>query len=90
MSFSVWCMLKDSNPRPQQMSESLAVCACCRRRRQWTISADRRITRLEHNLVRQLVTEAVPFAFEKCLADVAVQNWGDNIQSDILSVRAAH
>ena len=30
----------------------------------------------------------MPFAFEKCLADVAVQNWGDNIQSDILSVSA--
>lgn len=36
--------------------------------------------------MRQLITEAVPFAFDKCLADVAVQNWADNIQNDILQV----
>lgn len=52
------------------------------------LAPDRRLTKWEHTLTRQLITEAVPFAFEKCLADAAVQNWGDNIQNDILMVRS--
>ena len=56
------------------------------RRRLGQLPPDRRLTKWESTLTRQLITEAVPFAFEKCLSDVAVQNWGDNIQSDILNV----
>jgi hypothetical protein len=52
------------------------------------LAPDRRLTKWENTLTRQLITEAVPFAFEKCLADAAVQNWGDNIQNDILMVRS--
>lgn len=48
-----------------------------------------RLVRLEVQLPKQLINEAVPFAFEKCLADVAVQGWADNIQSDILTVSNA-
>ena len=64
------------------------MCATCVWHRTHSLAPDRRLTKWENTLTRQLITEAVPFAFEKCLADVAVQNWGDNIQSDILSVSA--
>ena len=46
----------------------------------------RALTKQEGNLLRQLMVEAVPFAFEKCLADSAVQSWAENIQRDILHV----
>lgn len=45
------------------------------------------LTRQECSLVRQLIQEAVPMAFEKCLGDRAVRGWRDQIQSDILLVR---
>ncbi len=45
------------------------------------------LTRQECSLVRQLIQEAVPTAFEKCIGDRAVRGWRDQIQSDILLVR---